>query len=102
MTEEFEREEEQQEDNLVTLVDENGVETAFYHIGTIEHNGKWYCVFQLAEPQTEEEEDEVAIYELVGEEPDQTLEPIEDEAEMEEVFNKFLDEYEQYDEDEIN
>lgn len=86
----------EEEDNLITLVDEDGEETQFYHVGTVELRGKTYCVFQLAEPQTEEEEDEVAIYELVGDE----LQPIEDEAEMEEVFNRFLDEYERYEEEE--
>lgn len=102
MTDEIREDETEEEDNLVTLVDEDGNEVEYYHIGTINHSGKWYCVFQLADPQTEEEEEEVAIYELVGEEPDQTLEPIEDEALMEEIFNQFCDEYEQYEEDTEN
>ncbi len=102
MTDEIREDETEEEDNLVTLVDEDGNEVEYYHIGTIDHKGRWYCVFQLADPQTEEEEEEVAIYELVGEEPDQTLEPIEDETLMEEIFNRFCDEYERYEEDTEN
>lgn len=97
MAEDLTFDETEEEDNIVTLVDDEGNEVDFYHIGTIEHNSKWYCIFQLAEPTTEEEEDEVAIYELVGEEPDQTLQPIDDETVMEEVFEAFLEEFEKYD-----
>lgn len=90
----------EEEDNLITLVDEDGSETLFYHIGTVAYEDKLYCVLQLAEPENEDEEDEVAIYEITGEEPNQILEPIDDEDLMQAVFDKFCDEYERYEDEE--
>ncbi len=92
--------EENEQENIITLVDEDGVETDFYHVGTIDYKGKYYCLFQIADPQSEEEEEEVAIYELCGEEPDQTLEPIDDDDLLDEIFEEFCNRYEEYDDEE--
>ena len=93
MTEQFD---EEYEENLIELEDEEGNVESFIHVGTIEYKGGWYCFFQKAEPESEEEEDEVVIYQLVGEEGDQQLVPIEDDQLMDEVFAEFCKEYEAY------
>lgn len=87
------------EEEYITLYDDDGNEENFYHLGTVEYKGAKYCVLQLAEPETEEEEDEVAIYKLVGEEPDYVLNPIDDEQLLNEVFDEFCNQYEQYEDD---
>lgn len=92
----IEKNEEYQDENLLTLEDDEGNEFTFYHVGTIEYKGEWYCFFQKAEPETEEEEDEVAVFHLVGEGDDQRLEVIEDDELMDEVFAEFCNQYENF------
>lgn len=90
---------EEEESDFITLYDDDGNETKFYHLGTVDYEGGMYCVLQLADPQTEEEEEEVAIYKLVGEDPDYILEPIDDENLLDAVFDEFCNRYEQYEDE---
>ena len=53
-------------------------------------------LFPKAEPECEEEEDEVIIFALQGEGDDAVLVPMEDEQLMDEVFAEFCHQYEQY------
>ena len=87
---------EEYEENIIELEDDEGNVESFVHVGTIEYKGQWYCFFQKAEPETEEEEDEVVIYLLQGEGEDQTLLKMEDDELMDEVFAEFCKEYEAY------
>ena len=88
--------EEYEELNVIELEDGEGNVEKFAHIATIEYKGKMYCCFQFAEPETEEEEDEIIIFRLQGEGDDARLFEIEDEAELDEVFAEFCAQYEQY------
>ena len=88
--------EEYEELNVIELEDGEGNIEKFAHIATIEYKGKMYCCFQFAEPETEEEEDEIIIFRLQGEGDDARLFEIEDEAELDEVFAEFCAQYEQY------
>lgn len=88
--------EEEYEENVIELEDDEGNVERFVHVGTISYKGQWYCFFQKAEPETEEEEDEVVIYLLQGEGEDQVLLPLEDDELMDEVFAEFCKEYEAY------
>ncbi|MBQ8657738.1 MAG: DUF1292 domain-containing protein [Clostridia bacterium] len=89
-------EEDYEEENILELEDDEGNVERFLHIGTIDYKGEWYCFFQKAEPETEEEEDEVVMFLLKGEGEDQQLLPLEDEQLMDEVFAEFCNQYEQY------
>lgn len=94
-----EREEYDEENNIVELVDEDGNSQKFEHIMTFEYKNEWYCAFTPAEPaeETDEEEgDEVVIFRLVGEGDEETLEPIEDDALLDEVFAEFCNQYEDF------
>ena len=87
------------DDNIVELVDEEGNKERFEHIATIEYKGEWYACFtpetQPEESEDEEDEgDEVVIFHIVGEEEDEHLETIEDEALLDEVFAEFCNRYE--------
>jgi len=81
-----------EEERIIELEDDEGNSEKFLHIGTIEYRGDWYCFFQKAEPETEEEEDEVVMFRLDGEQ----LMPLEDEQLMDEVFAEFCHQYEEF------
>ena len=83
-------------DRIIELEDEDGNAEKFLHIGTIEYRGEWYCFFQKAEPETEEQEDEVVMFRLVGEGDDKRLETLDDEQLMDEVFAEFCHQYEDF------
>jgi uncharacterized protein YrzB (UPF0473 family) len=79
-------------DDIVTLIDENGEEVEFEHIDTIEMNGNEYVV--LAELQEEEsddqEEEEVIILKIEhGENGEDSFVTVEDEDELDSVFEEF-------------
>ena len=88
--------EEYDEDRIIELETDDGSIEKLYHIATIDYRGGTYCCFQKAEPESEEEEDEVVIFELQGEDEDALLVPIEDESLLDEVFAEFCHQYEQY------
>ena len=94
MNEELENLEEEYDDEerIVEVETEDGQTERLFHIATIEYKGKLYCVFQKAEPQTEEEEDEVFIYAL--DEENELLLEIEDGQLLDEVFAEFCNQYE--------
>ena len=87
---------EEYKENILELEDDEGNVEKFLHIGTIEYRGEWYCFFQKAEPETEEEEDEVVMFLLKEEEGEQRLFPLEDEQLMDEVFAEFCHQYEDF------
>ncbi len=92
-----ERNDYEDEDNIVELVDEDGNTQRFEHVGTIEYKGEWYCFFtpeKTEESEDDEDGDEVAVFHLVGEEDDERLETIEDDALLDEVFAEFCNQYE--------
>ena len=88
--------EEYEEENVLELEDDEGNVEKFLHIGTIEYRGDWYCFFQKAEPETEEDEDEVVMFLLKEENGEQRLLPLEDEQLMDEVFAEFCHQYEDF------
>ncbi|MBQ9728566.1 MAG: DUF1292 domain-containing protein [Clostridia bacterium] len=89
-------EEYDEEERVIELEDEEGNVEKFYHIATIEYRGDTYCFFQKAEPETEEEEDEVVIFRLEGEGDDAQLMILEDEQLLDEVFAEFCHQYEEF------
>lgn len=90
----------EENDNVVELVDEDGNPQRFEHIGTIEYKGEWYCFFTPEKTEESDEDDEegeeVAVFHLVGEEDDERLETIEDDALLDEVFAEFCNQYEDF------
>ena len=80
----------QEEENLITLTDENGVETTFEYLDCIEYHGKEYLVLIPAE----EDADEIVILEIepVDEENENYL-AVEDEATLDAVYAIFKERY---------
>ena len=86
----------EEEDRIFEVEADDGTVERLYHIATIEYRGETDCCFQKAEPECEEEEDEVIIFALKGEGDDAMLFPLEDEQLLDEVFAEFCNEYEKY------
>lgn len=95
-----EREDYDEENNIVELIDDEGNSLKYEHLMTFEYKGEWYCAFtpvsEAEETEEDEEGDEVVIYHLVGGENDETLEPIEDDEKLDEVFAEFCNQYEDF------
>lgn len=88
-----------EESRIFELEADDGTIEKLYHIATIEYKGEKYCCFQKAEPETEEEEDEIIIFALKGEDDEAMLLPLEDEQLLDEVFAEFCHQYEDYEDD---
>lgn len=86
----------EEEDHIFEVEAEDGTVEKLYHLATIEYRKEMYCVFQKAEPETEEEEDEVIIFALQGDGEDATLVPVEDDQLLDEVFAEFCHQYEDF------
>lgn len=94
-----ERQDYDEENNIVELVDEDGSKHSFEHIMTFEYKGEWYCAFTPVLEEGEEEDEEgaeVIIFRLVGEEEDESLEMIDDDELLDEVFAEFCNQYEDF------
>ena len=80
----------EEEQNILTLTDENGNETAFEYLDVIEYKGEEYLILMPAE----EESDEIVILliEPVDEETENYL-AVENEATLEAVYELFKERY---------
>ena len=85
--------------DVVELVGENGEVLKFYHIGTIEYKDEWYAFFQPSEPLEGVDPDEIVIFRISGDENGEVLSPIEDEQLLDEVYEEFMRELAEDDED---
>ena len=85
------------DDNIVELTDEDGVTSLFEYQATIEMDGEEYIVLMELPGQTDEEEDEdedegeVVILKIAQDDKGEDIYvSLEDEDEMEKVFDLFL------------
>ena len=80
------KEEMQEElDNIIVLTDDEGNDVEFEWLDTLEMNGNTYVVVV----PSEEEADEVVILKMEVEDDEETFVGLEDEAEIDEVFQEF-------------
>ena len=79
-------------DGVVELVDEDGQEIAFEHLMTLEHEGRAYICLVPVEPMDDVEEDELIIMRIeTDEEGNDFYSTIDDEDELDAVFEKYLE-----------
>jgi len=94
----------EERDDVVVLVDENGEECEFEYLDTIEMNGNEYVVLVPLNEEMEDEEseeEEVVILKVEhNADGEDTFITIEDEDEINEVFEEFQARMEEYDFDE--
>ena len=81
---------EEEESSIISLTDENGVETEFEYLDCIEYGGKEYLVLIPAQ----EDADEIVVLEIepVDEENENYL-AVEDEATLDAVYAIFKERY---------
>ena len=89
---------EEQDDGIIELIDEDENVVKFRLLDVTEYKGEKYTILAPAEPNSEVDEYEVVIFRL--NEAENTLDPIEDDALLEEVFAFFQSEYDEYGEEE--
>ena len=79
------------DENIVVLVDENGEEVEFEHIDTVEMNDNEYVVLAPLDNDDPDQEDEEVIILKVehSEDGDDSFVTIDDDDELDEVFNEF-------------
>lgn len=81
---------EEERDDLVVLVGEDGEEVEFEHIDTIEMNGNEYVVLIPATEQEDEEVDEVVILKVEhNDDGEDSFVTVDDEEELNTVFEEF-------------
>ncbi|MDR0856565.1 MAG: DUF1292 domain-containing protein [Clostridiales bacterium] len=81
------------DDEVITLSDDEGNETDFYQVAVVGHGDKNYVLLQPVEPDEEIAEDEVIIFELLDDPDDAestTFEPVADEALADVIFEQYL------------
>ena len=85
-----------EDDDIIVLHNEaTDKDEEFYHLATLDVDDKWYIVMKPVEKLDDIADDEVLIYEIVEDEDgNDTFAPIEDENQLEKVFNEFLAELE--------
>jgi uncharacterized protein YrzB (UPF0473 family) len=82
----------EERDDIVVLVDENGDEVEFEHIDTIEMNGNEYVVLVPYDEEDSEEQDEEEVIILKvehNEDGEDSFVTVEDEEELDTVFEEF-------------
>ncbi len=81
-----------EQDNIVELIDEEGKEVSFEHLMTLEHNGKAYVCLAPVEPDDDIGEDELVILRIeAGEDGNDAYVTIDDDEELDDVFEKYLE-----------
>lgn len=80
------------QENIINLIDENGVESAFEIILTLEAEGKEYAILV---PVEEDEAEEALIFRIDQDEEGEILVPLEDDEEYQivvDVYNTLMEE----------
>ena len=79
-------------DDIVQLIDEDGNEVEFEHLMTLTHDGMDYICLVPTQPMEDVEEDELVILRIeTDEDGNDVYASIEDEAELDAVFEKYLE-----------
>ena len=92
MSENMNQDLDMERENIVELVDEDGNEVRFEHLMTLEHNGGVYICLAPVDPMEDVEEDELVIMRIEEDEDgNDVYATIEDDAELDAVFEKYLE-----------
>ena len=77
-------------DGPIELIDDEGNKNEYYHIGTMDFEGKKYAFFQPGDNIEGADPEEVVIFEI---DEENNLLPIEDDEYLEKIFERFQIEY---------
>ena len=91
MDEEFDGE----EDDIIVLVDEEGKETQFEHIATLDYDNEWYILLQPVVLDEDMDEDEVIVFKIgTDSEGNDLFVPVDDEKVLDGVYQVYMEEME--------
>ncbi|MBQ6398868.1 MAG: DUF1292 domain-containing protein [Clostridia bacterium] len=79
---------EEEEDDLIELVDEEGNTTVFEHLATLEHKGETYLA--VSDPEQEGDELEVFILKIETDDKGEDIYTVPDDDVADEVYEAFL------------
>ncbi len=81
----------EEQNTLVTLIDENGKEVEFDLVATFDYEKKRYAALIPLDDVDTVNEDEIVILEIVKTADGEIYRPIENDILLDEVFNEFLE-----------
>lgn len=95
---------EETDEDIITLYNEaTDKDEDFYHLATLDVDGKWFIVMKPVEKLEDIEDDEVLIYEIEEDKDgNDVFTPIEDEKLLQKVFDEFDKELKKYEEENGN
>lgn len=86
-----------EDDEVITLFDEENKPVNFYQIACVQHNEDIYVMLQPAEEMEGIEDDEVAVLKVLpGEGEEDNFEPVTDEQLLDEIFKAYIKAEEEY------
>lgn len=78
------------EDEIITLTDDNGEDIDFYQVATLDYKEKWYTFLEPVELPSGMEPGDLIVFELGEDESgEDVFLPVEDETLLEELFAEF-------------
>ena len=78
--------------DFITLTDDEGNEFEMEHLGTLEYNGTVYMSFVPADMDEEDEDFGLILLKVVEKDGEELLASVDDEAVEEAVYNLFMEE----------
>lgn len=93
-------EEYDEQEDIITLISDEGEEIDFYHEATIEYENEWFVFLHPVKDIPEIAEDEVIIFKLIkNDEEEDSLEPIDDEELLDKVYDEYIKMIESYEDE---
>lgn len=87
--------------DFITVTDEEGNDFELEHLGTLERNGQVYMAFVPADMDEEDEDFGLILLRVINENGEELLADIDDETELNDVYEQFMEElFSDEDEDE--
>lgn len=77
--------------NFISITDDNGNEFELEHLDTIEYNGSLYMAFLPAGMDENDDDYGMIILKVIKENDEEILATIDDDKEMEAVYNTFME-----------
>jgi uncharacterized protein YrzB (UPF0473 family) len=77
--------------DFISVTDDNGNEFELEHLDTIEYNGSMYMAFLPANMSEDDEDYGMIILKVVNENGEDILATVDDDSEMEAVYNTFME-----------
>ena len=85
----------EEDDDTIVLVDEEGNETEFEHIATLDYDNEWYILLQPVVLDEDMDEDEVIVFKIgTDSEGNDLFVPVDDEKVLDGVFKVYMEEVE--------